>query len=160
MLSLHSGAFMQSRHSFSPPDNTRSAHLCGPSDEHSRTIEAAFGVTMTRRGEQFRIEGARGVPQQVAELSDSSYARSATPISAESVQRAITSSSAAQQRARHPQAAAEGEPATSPDEEADGPTSHTRRADSHGRTPNQVQYSRHISSHDSGFGIGPAGTGK
>lgn len=160
MLSLHSGAFMQLRHSFSPPDNTRLAHLCGPLDEHLRTIEAAFGVTMTRRGEQFRIEGARGVPQQVAELLDSLYARSAKPISAELVQLAITSSLAAQQRARHPQAAAEGEPATLPDEEADGPTLHTRRADLHGRTPNQVQYLRHILSHDLSFGIGPAGTGK
>ncbi len=162
MLSLHSGAFMQLRHSFSPPDNTRLAHLCGPLDEHLRTIEAAFGVTMTRRGEQFRIEGARGVPQQVVELLESLYARSAKPISAELVQLAITSSLAAQQRARHPQAASEGqsEGEALPDEAADGPTLHTRRADLHGRTPNQVQYLRQILSHDLSFGIGPAGTGK
>ena len=37
---------------------------------------------------------------------------------------------------------------------------HTRRADLAGRTPNQVQYLRHILSHDISFGIGPAGTGK
>ncbi|MBI2734764.1 MAG: PhoH family protein [Aquabacterium sp.] len=150
---------MQLRHSFSPPDNTRLAHLCGPLDEHLRTIEAAFGVTMTRRGEQFRIEGARGVPQQVVELLDSLYARSAKPISAELVQLAITSSLAAQQRARLPKA--EGDTAAGlPDEEPDGPTLHTRRADLHGRTPNQVQYLRQILSHDLSFGIGPAGTGK
>ena len=159
MLSLHSGAFMQLRHSFSPPDNTRLAHLCGPLDEHLRTIEAAFGVTMTRRGEQFRIEGARGVPQQVVELLDSLYARSAKPINAELVQLAITSSLAAQQRARQPKAANEAD-APLPDEETDGPTLHTRRADLHGRTPNQVQYLRNILSHDLSFGIGPAGTGK
>ena len=45
---------MQLRHSFSPPDNARLAHLCGPLDEHLRSIEAAFGVTLSRRGEQFR----------------------------------------------------------------------------------------------------------
>ncbi|MGQ0598163.1 PhoH family protein [Aquabacterium sp.] len=150
---------MQLRHSFSPPDNTRLAHLCGPLDEHLRTIEAAFGVTMTRRGEQFRIEGARGVPQQVVELLDSLYARSAKPINAELVQLAITSSLAAQQRARQPKAANEAD-APLPDEETDGPTLHTRRADLHGRTPNQVQYLRNILSHDLSFGIGPAGTGK
>lgn len=148
---------MQLRHSFSPPDNTRLAHLCGPLDEHLRTIEAAFGVTMMRRAEQFRIEGARGVPQQVIELLDSLYARSAKPISAELVQLAITSSLAKQAQARGPKAI---EVTTLPDEEADGPTLHTRRADLHGRTPNQIQYLRHILSHDLSFGIGPAGTGK
>ncbi|HEX5355828.1 MAG TPA: PhoH family protein [Aquabacterium sp.] len=149
---------MQLRHSFSPPDNTRLAHLCGPLDEHLRTIEAAFGVTMTRRGEQFRVEGARGVPQQVVELLEALYARSAKPISAEMVQLAITSSLASQQRARQPKSADEVQ--ALPDEEADGPTLHTRRADLHGRTPNQVQYLRNILSHDLSFGIGPAGTGK
>jgi phosphate starvation-inducible PhoH-like protein len=148
---------MQLRHSFSPPDNARLAHLCGPLDEHLRTIEAAFGVTMTRRSEQFRIEGARGVPQQVVELLESLYARSAKPLGAEMVQLAITSSmAAAQRRAKAPK----GTDAPQPDEEAEGPTLHTRRADLHGRTPNQVQYLREILSHDLSFGIGPAGTGK
>ena len=36
----------------------------------------------------------------------------------------------------------------------------TRRADLMGRTPNQVQYLKHILGHDITFGIGPAGTGK
>ena len=36
----------------------------------------------------------------------------------------------------------------------------TRRADLHGRTPNQVTYLKHIHDHDITFGIGPAGTGK
>jgi phosphate starvation-inducible PhoH-like protein len=157
---------MQLRHSFSPPDNTRLAHLCGPLDEHLRTIEAAFGVTVTRRAEQFRIEGARGVPQQVVELLESLYARSAKPLSAELVQLAITSSLAAQQRHQARPARKDGTPTTGddttplPDESPEGPTLHTRRADLHGRTPNQVQYLRHILSHDLSFGIGPAGTGK
>lgn len=155
---------MQLRHSFSPPDNTRLAHLCGPLDEHLRTIEAAFGVTMTRRGEQFRIEGARGVPQQVIELLDSLYARSDKALSAELVQLAITSSLAAQQRAQqhaHQHGHGGANQVTAlPDEEPDGPTLHTRRADLHGRTPNQVQYLRNILSHDLSLGIGPAGTGK
>ena len=71
---------MQLRHSFSPPDNSRLAHLCGSLDEHLRTIEAAFNVTLSRRGEHFRIEGARGVPQQVVELLESLYAQCARPL--------------------------------------------------------------------------------
>ncbi|HRY90577.1 MAG TPA: PhoH family protein, partial [Rubrivivax sp.] len=32
------------RHAFTPLDNARLAHLCGPLDEHLRTIERALGV--------------------------------------------------------------------------------------------------------------------
>ena len=150
---------MQLRHSFSPPDNTRLAHLCGPLDEHLRTIEAAFNCTLSRRSEHFRIEGARGVPQLVVELLESLYAQAARPISPEMVQLAVTSALAHQQRSKAPKAnSTESQPL--PDEAADGPTLHTRRADLQGRTPNQVQYLRHIMGHDLTFGIGPAGTGK
>ncbi len=157
---------MQLRHSFTPADNARLAHLCGPLDEHLRTIEAAFGVTMKRRGEQFRIEGARGVRQQVVEVLDALYALSERSISAEMVQLAITSALAKQQRARQPKAthaepgAAATADASDGQDGPDGPTLHTRRADLHGRTPNQVQYLKNILGHDLSFGIGPAGTGK
>ena len=152
---------MQLRHSFSPPDNSRLAHLCGSLDEHLRTIEAAFNVTLSRRGEHFRIEGARGVPQQVVELLESLYAQCARPVSAEMVQLAITSVLAARQRALQPKRGSAAEAAPSlPDEGTDGPTLHTRRADLQGRTPNQVSYLRQVLGHDLTFGIGPAGTGK
>ena len=55
-LTSDSIASMQLRHSFSPPDNVRLAHLCGPLDEHLRTIEVAFSVTLHRRGEH-GVEG-------------------------------------------------------------------------------------------------------
>ncbi|MDR3455104.1 MAG: PhoH family protein, partial [Rhodoferax sp.] len=37
------------RHTFSPPNNTRLGHLCGPMDEHLRTIEAALQVSIAHR---------------------------------------------------------------------------------------------------------------
>ena len=40
------------------------------------------------------------------------------------------------------------------------PLLRTRRADLHGRTPNQIAYLKEIQAHDIAFGIGPAGTGK
>ena len=83
---------MQLRHSLAPADNTRLAHLCGPLDAHLRTIEAAFHVTLHRRGERFRIDGARGTPQLVADLLDSLYARCDRALSAEMVQLAVASS--------------------------------------------------------------------
>ena len=165
---------MQLRHSFSPPDNARLAHLCGPLDEHLRTIEAAFNVTLQRRGEQFRIEGARGVPQQVATLLDSLYARADRPLGAELVQLAVTS---AMRQAGTPSrsrtatrrgATGSTDAATSGTGSDDlldgdapaGPMLHTRRADLQGRTANQVQYLQNILGHDLTLGIGPAGTGK
>ncbi|HOK13206.1 MAG TPA: PhoH family protein, partial [Ottowia sp.] len=47
------------RHTFTPPNNTRLAHLCGPTDEHLRTIEAGLQVSIAHRHEQFKIDGAR-----------------------------------------------------------------------------------------------------
>jgi phosphate starvation-inducible protein PhoH len=44
--------------------------------------------------------------------------------------------------------------------ETEAPLLRTRRADLHGRTPNQTVYLRNIQEHDITFGIGPAGTGK
>ncbi|MEY4767033.1 MAG: hypothetical protein RI907_3706 [Pseudomonadota bacterium] len=149
---------MQLRHSFSPLDNTRLAHLCGPLDEHLRTIEAAMGVTIARRGEQFRIEGARGVPQQVVALLEQLYERSAQPIAPEVVQ--LSLASVAARRALASQGHGSGPEAPSVSNEREGPTLHTRRADLHGRTPNQVSYLTQILAHDLTFGIGPAGTGK
>jgi phosphate starvation-inducible PhoH-like protein len=160
---------MQLRHSFSPLDNARLAHLCGPLDEHLRAIEAAFDVTLHRRGEQFRIEGAHGVPQ-VALLLDSLYARADRPLGAELVQLAVASAlrqteprSGTRRGATRGQGldAAGVDPGPTPDGAAPaGPMLHTRRADLQGRTTNQVQYLQHILSHDLTIGIGPAGTGK
>jgi phosphate starvation-inducible PhoH-like protein len=45
-------------------------------------------------------------------------------------------------------------------EDGDLPALRTRRADLHGRTPNQTLYLRNIQEHDITFGTGPAGTGK
>ncbi len=40
-----------------PLDNARLQNLCGALDENLRQIEAAFDVTIARRGEHFRISG-------------------------------------------------------------------------------------------------------
>ncbi len=40
-----------------PADNVRLANLCGALDENIRQIEAAFDVTIARRGDHFTIHG-------------------------------------------------------------------------------------------------------
>ncbi|MDE2401151.1 MAG: PhoH family protein [Burkholderiales bacterium] len=140
---------MPLRHRFAPLDNARLAHLCGPLDEHLRSIEAALGVSVARRGDQFRIDGAKGASEQALALLEALYAKSARPISPEQVQLALASTLARQ-----------GDIARADELTAQGPQLNTRRADLQGRTTNQVAYLRNILGHDLSFGIGPAGTGK
>jgi phosphate starvation-inducible PhoH-like protein len=131
------------RHAFTPADNTRLAHLCGPLDEHLRSIEAGLQVAIKRRGGQFRVEGPKQQAERAVTLLQAIYELAARPIRAETVQLMLSGGGAAL------------------DEAADGaPRLHTRRADLQARTPNQSVYLDNIARHDITFGIGPAGTGK
>src|SRR5580700_7354113 len=42
-----------------PADNARLANLCGPLDENLRLLEVRLDVEIRRRGDNFRISGAR-----------------------------------------------------------------------------------------------------
>ena len=137
------------RHTFTPLDNTRLAHLCGALDEHLRAIEAALPVTITRRQGAFRVEGGKRDTERALALLVSLYERAKKPLHAETLQLALDD------LRRSPA----GKATAAVDDEGEI-VLHTRRADLTGRTPNQVQYLRQILSHDITFGIGPAGTGK
>jgi phosphate starvation-inducible PhoH-like protein len=132
------------RHEFTPLDNRRLARLCGPTDTHLRTIEAALNVRIARREAAFRVEGAKARAEQALAVLGELYERATRVLDAQAVDLALAGSSAAR----------------STGDGGESPVLHTRRADLAGRTPNQVQYLRHILSHDMTFGIGPAGTGK
>ena len=137
------------RHRFEPADNTRLANLCGPLDEHLRSIETALGVTLARRGDEISIDGPRAAAERTLVLLAALYERSGRALGAQALQLAIV------------QALASGdtpEGQAAPTSEA--PVLHTRRADLAGRTPNQVQYLKQMLGSDITFGIGPAGTGK
>ncbi|MBQ0932758.1 PhoH family protein [Ideonella alba] len=139
---------MTLRHTFTPLDNVRLGHLCGPLDEHLRTIEAVLPVTIQRRQGAFRIEGSARDAERVLELLQSLYERARKAIPADLLQLALDDLRRGS-RARLAGSDAEGDIVL-----------HTRRADLTGRAPNQVQYLRQILGHDITFGIGPAGTGK
>ena len=130
-------------------DNARLANLCGPLDENLRQIEAAFDVTIKRRGARFAIEGkaseqGRGALEYFATLAGQ-------PLSRQDIQLGLVELKRGPRDAKRPDA----EPT------ADEPAAlRTRRSDLHGRTPNQRAYLKSIAAHDISFGIGPAGTGK
>ena len=127
------------RHTFSPPNNTRLDHLCGPMDSHLRTIEVALQITIAHRHEQFKIDGPKPKAQQALELLQALYEQAARPIRPDTVQLML---------------------ATDTSQGEDGQSLQTRRADLRARTPNQATYLENIAQHDITFGIGPAGTGK
>jgi phosphate starvation-inducible PhoH-like protein len=130
------------KHQFSPASNTRLANLCGPTDEHLRTIETALDVRIQHRAEQFRVEGPKPKAQRALEVLQAMYEMAGRPIGADKVQLMVASEMPL-------------------DEDAEGAqVLHTRRADLKARTPNQSVYLDNIANHDITFGIGPAGTGK
>jgi phosphate starvation-inducible PhoH-like protein len=130
------------KHTFSPPSNTRLAHLCGPTDEHLRTIETALQVRIQHRHEQFKIDGHKAKAQRALDVLQALYEIAGRPISPDKVQLMVA-----------------GDGAMSEDEEG-AQVLHTRRSDLKARTPNQSVYLDNIANHDITFGIGPAGTGK
>ncbi|UDF35796.1 UNVERIFIED_ORG: PhoH family protein [Shinella sp. XGS7] len=143
------------RQQFTPVDNARLSHLCGSLDEHLRQIEAALGLRITRRHEQFRLEGPKAAAQRGQALLEALYERARRAIPAETLQLAIAEALADLGAAPARERAAAGAPAA-----GEGLVLRTRRADLAGRTPNQHQYLRQILASDISFGVGPAGTGK
>ena len=130
------------RHTFTPHNNTRLSHLCGPMDAHLRSIEAGLQVSIAHRHEQFKVDGPKAQAQRAMELLQALYERADRPIAADMVQLMLAGDSAL-------------------GEDADGAqTLQTRRADLKARTPGQSVYMDNIAGHDITFGIGPAGTGK
>ena len=128
------------RHLFSPPNNTRLVHLCGPMDEHLRTIEVALQVRIAHRHEQFKVDGAKTNAKRGMELLQALYEMAAWPIETATIQLMLA-----------------GDPDMNV---ADGPALKTKRSDLKPRTLNQATYLDNIASHDITLGIGPAGTGK
>ncbi len=128
------------RHLFSPPNNTRLTHLCGPTDTHLRTIETGLQVRIAHRHEQFKVEGLKDNARRGMEMLQALYEMADRPIDTATVQLMLAGDSDMN--------------------DAQGPGLQTRRADLKPRTQNQATYLDNITHHDVTFGIGPAGTGK
>ena len=130
------------RHTFTPHNNTRLTHLCGPADVHLRTIEVALQVSIAHRHEQFKVDGPKAKATQAMELLQALYEMAERPITEDYLQLMLAGD---QSLVEAPEGAI---------------VLNTRRADLRGRTPTQNLYLQNIATHDNTFGIGPAGTGK
>ena len=130
------------RHTFTPHNNTRLSHLCGPTDSHLRTIETALQVSIAHRHEQFKVDGPKARATQAMEMLQAVYEIADRPISEDTLQLMLAGDS------------------DLADALVDGSQLTTRRADLRARTATQAQYLANIATHDISLGIGPAGTGK
>ena len=74
------------RHTFTPHNNIRLTHLCGPADSHLRTIEAALQVSIAHRHEQFKVDGPKAKATQAMELLQALYEMADAPISDDTLQ--------------------------------------------------------------------------
>ncbi|MGZ5272607.1 MAG: PhoH family protein, partial [Ramlibacter sp.] len=74
------------RHAFAPPNNTRLAHLCGPTDEHLRTLETALQVKIGHRQEHFKVEGPKAKAQRAMDVLTAMWEMAGRPISPDKVQ--------------------------------------------------------------------------
>jgi phosphate starvation-inducible PhoH-like protein len=129
--------------SFTPVDNARLANACGALDVNLKQIEAAFDVSIARRGESFSIHGEPESAERAALALRRFYA-SDIALSAQELHMALVE-------------IAQTDPAAKAE---DGVVLLSRRGDLRGRTKNQAQYLVNIRAHDITFAIGPAGTGK
>ncbi len=130
------------RHTFTPHNNTRLTHLCGPADAHLRTIEVGMQVKIAHRHEQFKVDGPKAKATEAMELLQALYEMADEPIQEATLQLMIAGD------------------AEMIEVNPDAIQLTTRRADLRARTPNQALYLQNIAEHDITFGIGPAGTGK
>ncbi|MCC7326467.1 MAG: PhoH family protein [Burkholderiales bacterium] len=132
--------------SLTPLDNRALANLCGPLDANLRQIESALDVAIARHGSAFSITGAPAQSARAAEALQRFYTAADKPLSVDDIQLGLVEIAT--------------QPTRAPADDDASPHLRTRRADLHGRTPNQVAYLKDITAHDITFGIGPAGTGK
>jgi phosphate starvation-inducible protein PhoH and related proteins len=141
------------RHTFNPPTSTSSNrrlnHLCGPLDEHLRTLEVGCQVKIAHRHEQFKIDGLKRDATRALEVLQAMYELSDKPIEPETIQLMLATDAPLHGLQLNTGAASGGNGQLA-----------TRRADLQARSDNQAAYLANIATHDITFGIGPAGTGK
>ena len=124
-------------------DNARLANLCGPLDENLRLLEARLDVEIRRRGDSFRVLGARAgsAEDTLRELFALARDEEVTP---ERVHLALR----------------EHESGEAPGAGTENSGVRLPRGGVRARGAHQRQYLANIHGGDLTFGIGPAGTGK
>lgn len=129
--------------------NPELACLTGPLDANLRQIETILEVSISRRGNLFRVSGETSRARRAIHALQRLLSRiraTGEELSVKDLQLFFVSEKSESEGGMAPSSGA------SP--------LRTRRADLQGRTPRQKDYIAAIQAHDISFGVGPAGTGK
>ncbi len=134
------------------PDNRLLIDLCGEFDRNLAQIEHQMGVHVLRRGNRLAVIGDKTAREQAAAVLRSLYARleSGRGVVAGDIDGAM----------RMGRAVGEGDGAEQIELFNTGVELRTRKKPIEPRTEAQKAYVANLFSHELGFGIGPAGTGK
>ena len=137
--------------------NAELANVTGALDANLRQVETELDVAVSRRGHQFRVEGAPDNAQAAIAVLEYFLERARKTqrvISVDDIQLYFV-----ELRGRR-DASYDARVAANAGDDSALPHLHTRRPDLRGRTPRQRDYIEAILAHDITIGIGPAGTGK
>jgi len=149
-----------------PVDNERQASLCGPMDDHLKTIERRLGVEISYRGNQFKVLGKVSNCAAVIELLKNLYLETApvkgqsNNISSEMVHLAILEANVLEQSSSSDSSANAKEASELGANYEKMVTIKTKRGTVKPRNGNQQSYVQNIITNDISFGVGVAGTGK
>ena len=147
-----------------PAENERLAQVCGELDAHLRQIKTRLNVSISRRGNAFRVSGARApiaerVIRGLFELS-----LRAAPITGGDVHLALARETRGGATVSKQIADVDSVDDVDADIDADNADEEVvvklRKQLIRGQNRRQRDYLRRINDHDINFAIGPAGTGK
>jgi len=149
-----------------PVDNERQANLCGPMDDHLKTIERRLGVEISYRGNQFKVLGKDLNCIAVINLLKNLYIETAPvkgqnqTITDEMVHLSILEANILEQDDSSKASANTKEASELGANYEKMVTIKTKRGTVKPRNGNQQSYVQNIITNDISFGVGVAGTGK
>jgi phosphate starvation-inducible PhoH-like protein len=152
--------------SLEPVDNVRQANLCGPMDDHLKTIERRLGVKISYRGSQFTVLGKDSHCIAVINLLKNLYIETAPvkgqnkEITSEMVHLAIIEADMLEQDSSSGASNNTKEASELGANYEKMVTIKTKRGVVKPRNSNQQSYVQNIITNDISFGVGVAGTGK
>ena len=152
--------------SLEPVDNARQANLCGPMDDHLKTIERRLGVKISYRGSQFTVLGKDSHCIAVINLLKNLYIETAPvkgqhkEITSEMVHLAIIEADMLEQDSATDTSNNTKEASELGANYEKMVTIKTKRGVVKPRNGNQQTYVQNIITNDISFGVGVAGTGK
>jgi phosphate starvation-inducible PhoH-like protein len=152
--------------SLDPADNGRQANLCGPMDDHLKTIERRLGVKISYRGNLFKVLGQDKHCIAVINLLKNLYIETAPikghskEITSEMVHLGIVEANILEQDSSNNDSNSTKEASELGANYEKMVTIKTKRGTVKPRNGNQQAYVQNILTNDISFGVGVAGTGK